>query len=308
MANETTKKTSSISSEKTKDLIFYCVMFALPVIQFCIFYIGVNFNSILLAFKSYSRVDGSYTFVGFENFTSAFKFITESSIFITSIKNSLIKYGLHLIISVPLALIFSYYIFKKMPGATVFRIILFTPSVIASIVMVIIFNYFVDRALPVYMQNLFGIEIAGLLSNNETSLATVFSYSIWIGFGVSVLMYTSTMCSIDDSIVESAELDGANNIREFFSIVLPLVWPTLTTFLVVSVAQICVDQNNVFSFYGARADEKYYNIGYYLYVEAQGSEAGYPQLAAMGLMLTLVIVPITFVVKFLLEKLGPSAD
>ena len=283
-------------------------MFALPVIQFCIFYVGVNFNSVLLAFKDYDRADGSYTFVGTINFVSALEFMSSNSIFLTAIKNSFIKYALHLIVGVPLALIFSYYVFKKMPGATAFRIILFTPSVIASIVMVIIFNYFVDRALPQYVLDIFNVKIPGLLSDKDSSLPTVFFYSTWIGFGVSVLMYTSTMCSIDDSIIESSELDGANNLRQFFSIVLPLVWPTLSTFLVVSVAQICVDQNNVFSFYGTRAEEKYYNIGYYLYVEAQGSVAGYPKLAAMGLILTVIITPITFLVKYCLEKFGPSAE
>lgn len=303
MVNKTT-----LASEKTKDLIFYVVMIALPVMQFCIFYIGVNFNSILLAFKSYSRIDNTFTYIGFENFASAFNLLTKDSLLTLAFKSSLIKYGLGLIVSVPLSLIFSYFIFKKMPGAGFFRIILFMPSVIAPIVMVIIFNYFVDRALPVYLQNLSGLIIPGLLASDNTSVPTIFFYSLWIGFGVSVLMYTSTMCSIDDSIIESAELDGANNIREFFSIVLPLVWPTLSTFLVVGVAQLFVDQNNVFSFYGARAEGKYYTIGYYLYVKAQGTQAGYPELAAMGLLLTFISVPITFFIKYLLEHFGPSAD
>ena len=36
-----------------KKLIFYIACFALPVLQFLIFYIGVNFQSILLAFQKY---------------------------------------------------------------------------------------------------------------------------------------------------------------------------------------------------------------------------------------------------------------
>lgn len=303
------RKISTLSSEKAKDLTFYIVMFALPVIQFCIFYIGVNLNSILLAFKEYSRADNSYTFVAFDNFKNVFNTIAHNSIMHIAFRNSLIKFALHIVIGVPCALIFSYYIFKKMPGSVAFRIILFMPSVIAPIVLTLIFNYFVDRALPEYVMNIFGKDIPGLIADDKTSLPVIFFYSVWVGFGVSVLMYTSTMCGIDDSIIESAELDGANNLREFFSIALPLVWPTITTFLTISVAQVFVDQNNIFSFFGERADEKYYNIGYYLYVNVQsGTQAGYPVLAALGIVLTVIITPVTLVVKRCLEKFGPSAD
>ena len=43
-------------------------MAAFPVLQFCIFYIGVNIKSILFAFQSYDYDAGKYIFNGFENF------------------------------------------------------------------------------------------------------------------------------------------------------------------------------------------------------------------------------------------------
>ena len=47
---EQTKK-KRVLRGKDKDLIFYTLMMLFPVAQFCVMYIGVNFNSILLAFK-----------------------------------------------------------------------------------------------------------------------------------------------------------------------------------------------------------------------------------------------------------------
>ena len=47
------KKESTLQSKKQKDLRFYCLMMAIPILQFCIMWIGVNFNSIILSLKEY---------------------------------------------------------------------------------------------------------------------------------------------------------------------------------------------------------------------------------------------------------------
>ena len=51
-------------SDKREQLIFYCIMIAIPVIQIAIFYFGVNFNSFILAFKTYTTDGIKY---GFDN-------------------------------------------------------------------------------------------------------------------------------------------------------------------------------------------------------------------------------------------------
>ena len=47
--------------KEQREFIFYLCLVALPLAQFCIFYIGVNFNSILLTFRNYSFDEG-YSF------------------------------------------------------------------------------------------------------------------------------------------------------------------------------------------------------------------------------------------------------
>ena len=61
---------------QNKKLIFYIAMMAIPVIQFCIMYIGVNFNSILLAFQKYNIDTGRYVYNGFQNFILAWMITT----------------------------------------------------------------------------------------------------------------------------------------------------------------------------------------------------------------------------------------
>ena len=111
-------------------------------------------------------------------------------------------------------------------------------------------------------------------------------------------------------MVESAHLDGADGFREFWYITLPLVYPTLSTFLITGVAGLFTNQINLYSFYGAEAPVGVQTFGYYLYTQTQAakSEAEYPRLAAIGFILTLIAVPLTLVVKWALEKFGPSED
>ena len=126
--------------KKTKRTIFYCLMVALPILQFCVFYIGVNLNSILLSFKTISkelRPDGSLYYK--ETFTglSTFKLVFEN-LFAEHMKsvwkNTFLSFFLSILFSTPLGLLFSYYIFKKFFGSGVFKVLLFLPQIVSQVV------------------------------------------------------------------------------------------------------------------------------------------------------------------------------
>ena len=87
---ETVQK-RGLMKRKTKRALFFWFMAALPLLQFAIFYVYVNFNNIVLAFQRY-ELNKSYTFdVSFTlgNFSTAWNVIVEKNYLIT---NSLIKF------------------------------------------------------------------------------------------------------------------------------------------------------------------------------------------------------------------------
>ena len=86
-------KKNGFGKRNRNRLIFYCAFLSLPVLQFCIFYIGVNFNSILLAFKSYEYETGAYQWVGFMNFKEVFRDFGSVLYLQASIRNSLMLYA-----------------------------------------------------------------------------------------------------------------------------------------------------------------------------------------------------------------------
>ncbi len=289
--------------------IFYSAMIALPLVQVLIFYFGVNINSILLAFKDYDRTTNTYTWVGFDHFT---KVITEMFSDVTwafAFKNSFIAWITSSSISMVLALFFSYFIFKKGLFRNFFRVMLYLPSIISGIVMVILFRNLVDSFIPAVVVRLGGEEMLGLLSNHNTTMFMLIFYNILMSFGTNVLLLSGAMSSISTSITEAAQIDGANRWREFWSIVFPQIFPTFLTIFVISVANLFANQLSLFSFYGSHGDPQFSTVGYILYKRTlAASYAEYPDLAAIGIILTLIIVPITLGIRKLLEKVGPSNE
>lgn len=303
-------KKKKFSRSRLKALVFYVCILAVPVAQFCIFYIGVNINSILLAFKDYNRESNSYYLVGFDNFRKIFYELLHAKVLPNAFRNSLILFVSKSIVGITLALLFSFYIYKKHFGTPVFKVMLFMPSIISSVTMVVMFKYFSERAIPEIVNLAFGIKMEGLISNFKTSFGTLLFYSVWISFGPQVLLYTGAMSGISESVVESAQLDGVKPGREFLSITLPLIYPTVVTFITVGIAQLFIDQMNLFTFFESSADSSLYTVGYYIFKDLRKSAtiAEYPYLAAMGVLLTLVAAPLTLGARKILEKVGPSAN
>ena len=301
-------KKNGFATKKRADLIFCLLLLAIPMIQFAIFYIGVNINSFVMVFQKYEIIDmetmkGGFVSNGFNNFSAMVQQMSTDR-FDTAVSNSLTSFIFITLVGITLSLVFSLYIYKKLPGAGVFRVLLFAPSILSAVVMVTMFKYFAEFAIP----ELFDLK-SGLLGNAETKLGTIIFYNVWIGFGTQVLMYSGAMSGIDNSVMEAARLDGASPVREFFSIILPLIFPTVQTFLVAGVETLVTNQINLVAFDGLWAKPQNMTIGYYLFSKAEAAtNYELPVLATFGVCLTLIAAPLTLTTRWALDKFGPSVN
>lgn len=285
--------------------IFYWAILILPLLQFGIFYIGTLFNSLTLPFKRYEL--GHY--IWDTDFSTWRLVFDELQYFKPIARNSLVQYLTGTIVGTTLALMFSYYIYKKRTGSSWFKVFLFMPQIISGAALAIMFKYFVDRGVPIIYESITGKEIEGLILNYDTRFGTILFFSIWAGFGTQVLMYSGAMSGISDSLTDAAKIDGMSALCEFIHITVPCIWSTLVTFLVVGVAHFFTSQMSLHAFLGVRGDYDSSTFGYHIYKQlAMGDEALYPQISALGLLFTLIAVPVTLLLKHLLEKYGPRTD
>lgn len=294
--------------------IFYWSILAFPILQFVVFYIGVNLNSFALAFQEFNYDENGFSFVGFKslfvNFIDVFEMFKEAKYLGNAFNNSIIVFLVGLGVGLSLALLFSYYIYKKSRMSKFYKVILFLPYVISSITLVIIYKYFVENAVPELALKITGHEMEGLLSNPKTEFGAILFFTIWTGFGVQTLIYSSAMSGISNEIVEAAKMDGITPLKEFLLIDIPMIAPTITVFVVSSTATIFANQMNLFSFYGSSASNySIWTIGYYMYRGISAPEttlADYPYYAAFGLVMTLISIPITFLVRRFMKKIDPN--
>ena len=299
------EKRSTISKMSRNRRIWFWILVAYPLLQFSVFYVAVNINSILLAFKSFNPENASFYFSGFNNFSKFLNDIRTDPGLITATSNSVKLYLAGLFIGLPLNLLFSFFLYKKIKFAETFKVVLFLPQILSALVVSLMFRYFIEELLT----SLIGVN---LLQNKSSGFNTLIFFTIWASFGTQILIYTSSMSKIDRTIIESGKIDGMNTWQEFWYIILPSIYPTITIFLVVGVAGLFTSQAGLFSIYGVTARTDLQTLGYVFFVRifrnTEASIAQYPYAAAAGLLFTAVAAPITFLAKHLLEKYGPSEE
>lgn len=285
---------------KDKKLVFYISLMIFPLLQFCVFYIGVNFQSILLAFQKFENSE--FTFLTeniFYNFKEVAKYFTEYNTLSVALKNTIILWLFTAIFGTGVAIFFSYYIYKCKKSGRFFRFILFLPSILPAILLSTIFKLFTSDVLPVA----FGWEKVLTGSDQTARIAAVIGYSVFIGFGTQVLLYSNAMEQISPSVVEAAQLDGAKPMTEFVKIILPEIMPTVSTFMIATIAGAFMNQANLYNFYGESASNKTFTLGYYMFIIVQNqSKLGfgrsfYPFASALGICCTLVAIPLTILFR-----------
>ena len=303
--------------------LFFGVMIIIPVLIFIIFYGVINANTIIMAFKKYEPLEGvdigyKESFAGFENFAIVLEMLAYNENWMM-VTNSLILWAFKLCVGLPVSIIFSYYVYKKMVGSKFFRVVLFLPNIISNLIMVYLFRYFANNALV----SVFNLEL-GLLDNPQTNFWTILFFNLWLGFAGQTLMITSSMSSISESIEEAAQVDGVNALSELWYVTLPMIMPMVTTFIILSIAELFVDQMSLITFYDKFSIlPRLRTVGYYLFQQAYESEIipttswvtnhdhgklSYSQLSAFGVMISCIVIPLSFGMRKLLERISPSED
>ncbi len=318
------KTSKRILAEKKQRAIFSLIMLTIPILHFLIFYLYINLSSFALAFKKYDIISGVgmvTSFAKLENFKDALGQLFSVTGW-KMIKNSLTFEAINLFLVTPLTLIFSFYIYKKCFMSKLFKVMLFLPYILSEIIVATLYKCVLNDVFPQIVRDLFNVtDLEGymLLSAEKTKMGAAIVFNIIMWFGINSLIYSSSMEEINVSMVEAAELDGANIAQEFIFVTIPSIFPTIVTLFTVALAALFTDQFRMFSLYKYSEVGSLENIGHFLYMEASrvglSKTAGrmdttntYGTLSAMGLLLSFVVIPLTLVTRRLLNKYGPRAD
>lgn len=297
-------------SNKTKDALFNLSILIIPLVCFALFYLYINASSFVMSFHDIDLA-GKWTYVGLNNFKVFFDQVLNNGMMGLYITNSLKYYFITLFISLPLYLIFSFYCYKKFFGNRIFLIVVMLPQIIATFLFALMYKRFVE-ALPEIMR-LQGIKnFPQLIGDERYAFGNNIFFTIWMSFGTSCLVYSNAMNGIDNEVIESSVIDGASNFRQLISIIIPLIWPTLTTFIVTGVGGMLTASGSLMVFYMYEAPPKIWGLGYYFTVTVKSTGGvgmtNYPMVATSGMVVTLVTAPLVFIVKYFMNKADRTGD
>jgi len=295
------------NTNKIRDLIFFSCFLAIPLIMFLLKNVVINGNAIILAFQKYEN--GKKVFAGFEHFKSLINSFIHDPVFSGMLGRSFLVYFVTTVIGTIIPTIFSYYVYKKLFGWKIFKVILFIPSILSSIITVSMFTMVANEVIPEILKTTFGVKIDPLLTSPFTMFNTLLFYTVWMGLGSGLLTQLAAMNTVDPSVTESALLEGIGFFQELWHIVLPACYQVLTLGLVTGIATIFTNNMNLYAFYGENAPDNAVIVGYYFQVETlQAEMTEYPYLSAWGVMITLIVTPLTLLLRHLINKYGPSED
>ncbi len=307
MAKAQTKKKHFTKQWFEKTFFLTCILI-MPLIQFLVFYVYMNFENIMIAFKAMSK-DGSTRWVGLTNFKNVIKG-TDTGLILISAWNNIKLCFLSTAIGMPMNILYGYYIHKKKFGSTAVRIVYMLPNMVSGLVMTMLFLKFMEVGIPQVYQQATGKVLPNLLRSEDTAFGIQVFYTLWLGFSSSLIIYSNAMNAVDPGIFEAGKIDGCTTFDELTRLVVPLIFPTLSTYIITGVAGLFTASGSLFLFYGLNnVPEKTYFLGFYLFkIALTGDLTAYPQAAAVSVMITMVSVPLTLFVRWLMNRIDPMRD
>jgi len=174
-------------------------------------------------------------FVGLGNFVSL---LTKDEVFWRAVRNTALFSIIGTLADVGGGLLLALCLFARVPLARLWRVVWFTPVLISYVVVGIIFTWIYDYDWGVVNTVLRGIGLDGFarawLGNPATALWAVLAAQIWKWLGFNMIVFLAALHALPADILGAADLDNCGWAAKLRYIILPMLWPTVTTLLILS--------------------------------------------------------------------------
>lgn len=209
------------------------IMIAPTMIGLLVLNIIPIFQTLYLSFFKSGAFGKGNIFVGLDNYIQMFH---DPQVWY-AVRNTLV-YTLGVVpITLIIALIVAVLLNGKLKGKGVYRTIYFIPMVAApaAVTMVWKWLYNKDYGLINYVLEHIGVGRVDWIDNPKVAMISVIIIGVWSSIGYSMVLLLAGLQEIPRDYYEAANIDGASPVKQFFSITLPLLSPTLFFVLVTSI-------------------------------------------------------------------------
>ena len=210
---------------------FVALCVAPAVILFVIFMIVPTINVFRMSLFERGAYSPTETFVGLANF----KALINDSLFIRSMQNTILLIVVVTMVTFAFALVFAGILTREnVKGKNVFRVIFYIPNILSVVVISGIFSAIYkpeNGMLNSLLSMITGQTVTVLWKDAPLVMVSIIIAMVWQAIGYYMVMYMASMASVPQSLYESASLDGAGRVKQFFQITIPLIWTNIRTTL-----------------------------------------------------------------------------
>lgn len=283
-----------------KDTRLALLFIAPAAFGFLVFLAWPTVRGIWLSFTSFNLLTPS-EFVGLANYRRLIQDpIFWDSLWVT-IQYVVLNVGVQTIVALFIALMM-----HQLTQSTFLRGVVLAPYLVSNVVAAIVWLWILDTQFGVANQFLewVGVDRIGFLSDEAWAIPTIAMINVWRHMGYTALLIFAGLQMLPNNVYEAARIDGASEIRAFFTITLPLLRPILALVLIMTV----IGSFQVFDTVAVTTDGGPANatnvLQLYIYDMAFGRfQFGYASALSVALLVVLSII--TFI-QFRLTRAGSS--
>ncbi|ABE37425.1 binding-protein-dependent transport systems inner membrane component [Rhodopseudomonas palustris BisB5] len=174
----------------------------------------------------------STTFVWFDNYR---ELLSDPDYFSAILRTFLFSVAIALS-SLSLALLLAVMADRPLRGSTFYRTLLIWPYAVAPPVVGVLWVFMLNPSLGVIAHGLraIGIDWNPLLDGNQAATLIILA-AAWKQISYNFLFFLAGLQAIPSSVIEAAAIDGARPMRRFWTIIFPLLSPTIFFLIVVNI-------------------------------------------------------------------------
>lgn len=210
----------------------YFVIFILPaLIIYLLFSITPFLYTIYYSFTDYTDMNPiNLHFVGLKNYIK----VLQTPVMLAAIKNSVIYAilltGFQTLLGLPLAFVLN----QKLKSRNLLRAVFFFPAVFSSLIIGYLWNFIMSSSNFGLINNILHQLGLGTLNffTSKNALYSVILTQIWQWTGWAMVIFLANLQSISPDLYEAAEIDGANGLKKFIYVTLPLMCPSVKIVIV----------------------------------------------------------------------------
>lgn len=210
----------------------YFVIFILPaLIIYLLFSITPFLYTIYYSFTDYTDMNPiNLHFVGLKNYIK----VLQTPVMLAAIKNSVIYAilltGFQTLLGLPLAFVLN----QKLKSRNLLRAVFFFPAVFSSLIIGYLWNFIMSSSDFGLINNILHQLGLGTLNffTSKNALYSVILTQIWQWTGWAMVIFLANLQSISPDLYEATEIDGANGLKKFMYVTLPLMCPSVKIVIV----------------------------------------------------------------------------